>query len=94
MFMRVSTYRPETGSTGKPSDETVQRVLALPGCRGLYYLLSEGGTSLSLSLWEDQEALEGSRDATDALRAETAAEQHMDILNVEEYEVLTQELKP
>ena len=93
MFMRVSTYRPESGSTGKPSDETVQRVLALDGCKGLYYLLSDGGTSMSLSLWEDRAALEGSRQATDALRSATAAEQHMDIVSVEEFEVLTQELK-
>jgi hypothetical protein len=94
MFMRVSTYRPEAGSTGQPSDETVQRVLALPGCRGLYYVFSEGGTSLSLTLWEDKEALDGSREAANAIRSETAAEQHMDILSVESYEVLTQELKP
>lgn len=94
MFMRVSTYRPEAGSTGQPSDETVQRVLALPGCRGLYYVVSEGGTSLSLSLWEDKEAMENSRDAADTIRAETAAEQHMDILAVEEYEVLTEALRP
>ncbi|WP_077488356.1 hypothetical protein [Sinomonas mesophila] len=94
MFMRVSTYRPEAGSTGQPSEETVQRVLALPGCRGLYYVLSDGGTSLSLSLWEDKEALDGSKEAANALRAETAAQQHMDILSVEDYEVLTEELKP
>ena len=94
MFMRVSTYRPEAGSTGQPTDETVQRVLGLPGCRGLYYVLSDGGTSLSLSLWEDRESLEGSTEAADAIRAETAAEQHMDILSVEVYEVLTHELKP
>ena len=93
MFVRVSTYRPEPGSTGKPSEETVERVLALSGCRGLYYLLSDSGTSLSLSLWEDRDALEGSKQAADSIRSETAAEQHMDIISVEEFEVLTQELK-
>lgn len=94
MYIRVSTYRPSAGSTGAPTEETVQRVLELPGCRGLYYLHGEGGTSLSLSLWEDKAALDGNRDAIDAIRAETAAEQHMEVLGVDEYEVLTQSLKP
>lgn len=93
MFIRVSTYRPAPNSTGKPSDETVDRVLALPGCQGLYYLLGNDNKSLSLTLWEDKDSLDGSRETTDSIRDETTAEQHMEVLAVEEYEVLTQELK-
>ncbi|WP_415853253.1 hypothetical protein [Sinomonas sp. G460-2] len=94
MFIRVSTYRHGPVSNGQPSQETVNRVLALTGCRGLYYLINDGGKSISLTLWEDRQALDASREATDAIRVETTAEQHMDVLSVEEYEVLTQELKP
>lgn len=94
MFIRVSTYRPGSGSTGAPTEETVERVLALPGCHGLYYLLGEEGKSLSLTMWEDKAALDGSREATDSIRSETTAEQHMEVLAVEEYEVLTSALKP
>lgn len=93
MFIRVSTYRPGPESNGEPTRETVQRVLALAGCRGLYYLVNEDGKSLSLTLWEDKDALDASREPTDAIRSETTAEQHMDVLSVDEYEVLTEALK-
>lgn len=93
MFMRVSTYRPAPDSTGAPSDETVERVLSLPGCEGIYYLLGEGEKSISLTLWEDRASLDASRQAVDRIRDETTAQQHMEVLSVEEYEVLTRELK-
>ncbi len=93
MFARVSTYRPGPDSTGAPSDETVQRVLGLPGCLGIYYLLGKENTSLSITLWDGEEALAGSQQAADKIRSETSAEQHMQILGVEEFEVLTERLK-
>jgi heme-degrading monooxygenase HmoA len=68
-------------------------VLQLPGCLGIYYLLGKDNKSLSISLWEDQEALAGSEEAATKIRTETSAEQHMQILGVEEYEVLTRQLK-
>lgn len=93
MFARVSTYRPAPGTTGSPSDETVDRVLGLPGCLGIYYLLGKDNKSLSISLWDDEEALAASQQAADKIRSETSAEQHMQILDVEEFEVLTRRLK-
>ncbi|SFT91085.1 hypothetical protein [Arthrobacter sp. ov118] len=93
MFARVSTYQPGPGSSGAPTDDTVSRVLQLPGCLGIYYLLGKDNKSLSISLWEDQEALAGSEEAATKIRTETSAEQHMQILGVEEYEVLTRQLK-
>jgi heme-degrading monooxygenase HmoA len=93
MFARVSTYRPAPDSTGEPSEETVQKVLGLPGCRGIYYLLGKENTSLSLTLWDDEEALAGSRQTAERIRVETTAEQHMEILGVDEFEVLTHQFK-
>ncbi len=93
MFARVSTYRPGPDSTGAPSDDTVNRVLELPGCLGIYYLLGKDGKSLSITLWDDEEALAGSQQATNKIRSETSAEQHMQILGVEEFEVLTRQLQ-
>lgn len=93
MFARVSTYRPAPESTGEPSEDTVSQVLGLPGCRGIYYLLGKNNTSLSITLWEDEEALAASHQAADRIRAETSAQQHMEILGVEEFEVLTQQVK-
>lgn len=93
MFARVSTYQPGPDSTGAPSDETVQQVLALPGCLGIYYLLGKEGTSLSISLWDGEESLAGSQQPANKIRSETSAEQHMEILSVDEFQVLTQQLK-
>jgi hypothetical protein len=93
MFARVSTYRPGPDSTGAPSDDTINRVLELPGCQGIYYLFGKDNKSLSITLWDDEKALAESRPASDRIRSETSAEQHMQILAVEEYEVLTRQLK-
>ena len=93
MFARVSTYQPAPDSTGAPSEETVRRVLELPGCKGIYYLLGNDNGSLGITLWDDASALAGSRQAADRIRAETTQEQHMETLGVEEFEVLTRELR-
>ena len=93
MFARVSTYRPAPDTTGAPSEETVRQVLGLPGCRGIYYLLGKENRSLSITLWDDEDALAGSRQVADRIRSETTAEQHMEILGVDEFDVLTQHLK-
>ena len=92
MFARVSTYQPGPDSSGAPTDDTVNRVLQLPGCLGIYYLLGKDSKSLSITLWADEQALAG-RQAAAKIRAETSAEQHMEILGVEEFEVLTRQLK-
>ena len=93
MFARVSTYRTAPESTGAPSEETVRQVMGLPGCVGIYYLLGKENKSLSITLWDDEDALAGSQQAADRIRSETCAEQHMEVLGVEEFEVLTQQLK-
>lgn len=93
MFARISTYKPAPDSTGAPSDDTVNRVLQLRGCLGIYYLLGKDNKSLSITLWEDAEALAGSEQAANAIRSETSAEQNMQILGVEEFEVLIRQLQ-
>ena len=94
MFARVSTYQPGPDSSGAPSEDTANRVLQLPGCLGIYYLLGKDkNKSLSITLWEDEQALTGSQEAAAKIRTETSAEQHMEILGVEEFEVLTRQLK-
>jgi len=92
MYARVCTYRTEPGTTGAPTEETVKRVLDLPGCRGLQYLKGQGDRSLSITLWETEEAMAASHQPADQIRAETTREQHMQVLDVEEYEILTNRL--
>jgi hypothetical protein len=93
MFARVSTYRPAPDNTGEPSEETVDRVLGLPGCMGMYYLAGKEGRSLSITLWDSEESLVGSQQPANLIRSETSAKQHLAVLQVEEFEVLTHQLK-
>jgi heme-degrading monooxygenase HmoA len=93
MFARVSTYRTSTDATGEPTEETIKRVLELPGCLGLYYLKGNDNKALSISLWDTEEDLGGSQQPANQIRSETSKEQHMEILDVKEFEVLTSRLK-
>jgi hypothetical protein len=93
MFARVSTYRTSADATGAPTEETIKRVLELPGCLGLYYLKGRDNKSLSISLWDTEEDLGGSQQQANKIRSETSKEQHMEVLEVEEFEVLTNQLK-
>jgi heme-degrading monooxygenase HmoA len=93
MFARVSTYRPGPGSTGAPTAATVEQVLEMPGCRGIYYLLGKDSKSLSITLWDDEDALSASQKAAARLRTETSAAQDMQILDVEAFEVLTADVR-
>jgi hypothetical protein len=68
-------------------------VLELPGCVGLYYLKGKDDKSLSITLWNTQEALVESQEPAGRIRSETSREQDMQILDVEEFEVLTEHLK-
>ena len=95
MFARVSTFKSGSDTTlDAPTEETVKRVLALPGCRGMYFLNdAENGKGLAITLWDSQESLTASQMAAGTIRAETSKEQGMEIVGVEEFEVTTVRLQ-
>ncbi|XAS66737.1 hypothetical protein V3C33_14805 [Micrococcaceae bacterium Sec5.7] len=95
MFARVSTYKtsPETISDA-PTEETLKRVLEIPGCRGIYFLNGkESDKALSITLWDTEEALTASQQAANSIRADTSKEQKIQILEVEEFEVTASNLQ-
>lgn len=94
MFARVSTYKtgPETTSDSVP-DETVQAVLEIPGCQGIYYLSSKDGKDLSITLWDNEESMTASREAANRIRAEVSAAEKREIVAVEEFEVTANSLR-
>jgi len=94
MFARVSTYRtgPDFTSTSMP-EETVDQVLALPECRGVYFLNgTDSTTALSISLWETRDAMASSREAVTPIRSVLSEQMGMEILSTEEFEVLSSKL--
>ena len=93
MFARISTFQTGPGSRDELSEDTVNQVLQMPGCRGFYYLRGKDNKSLSITLWDDEEALTASEQAADKIRSQVGTEHQMQILGVEAFEVLTRELK-
>ena len=91
MYARISTFTtgPETDLHAN-ENATMRRILANPGCRGMYFLRgTEYDTALAITLWDSEDSLAGSREASDTIRADTIAEQHLTIVGVEEFEVTT-----
>jgi len=89
MYARISTF-----TTGPDTDihanenATMLRVLANPGCRGMYFLKgTERDTAVAITLWDSADTLAGSRESAETIRADTSAEQHLSIVAVEEFEV-------
>lgn len=93
MFARISTFQTGPDSMNEVSEDTVDQVLQMPGCRGMYYLRGKDDKSLSITLWDDEEALTASEEAANKIRSEVSTEHRMQILGVEAFEVLTQKLK-
>lgn len=92
MFARVSTYRgdPAQIDTGlaRVREDIIPRVQQLDGFKGLQYLVDrESGKSLSITLWETEEALHASEEAANRLRSESAEASSATVEDVERYEV-------
>lgn len=97
MFARVSTYKTETGpatTSDAPTEDTLRRVLEIPGCRGIYFLSgTESDKGLSITLWDSEETLTASQQAANSIRSDTSEEQNIQVLEVEEFEVTASNLK-
>lgn len=95
MFARVSTYKtgPETVSD-VPPQELVDRVLQIPGNKGIYYLSGNGiDKAISITLWDTEEAMTESREEANKIRKEASEADRTPIVEVEEFEVTINSLK-
>lgn len=95
MFARVSTYKAGPATTSDaPTEDTLRRVLEIPGCRGFYFLNGkESDKSLSITLWDSEETLTASQQAANSIRSDSSEELNVEILEVEEFEVTASSLK-
>ena len=93
MYARVSTYE---GGTTEDYDagldrleaEVAPRIRAMPGYRGVLSLVDRStGRSLSITLWEDEDAIAATREEADRVRAQAAELSGASIGEVVEYEV-------
>ncbi|MCG2624351.1 hypothetical protein LVY72_20885 [Arthrobacter sp. I2-34] len=93
MFARVSTYQGSQDTSSGPAADIVRRVLELPGCRGFYFMNGKGnGKSLSIAIYDTEEHLAASKETANKLRSEASSALTLEVLDVEEYEIVTSEL--
>jgi heme-degrading monooxygenase HmoA len=94
MFARMTRWEFE------PSTEQVEKIIernrdqvmpaarALPGFKGFYSLVDgEGGTAVTLTIWESAEAARGSDEMANRLRATTSQTTGITMISAERYDV-------
>lgn len=93
MFARVSRYEVPLDKLDADiagAEATTKRVEAMPGSLGLYYLVDrETGKTMSITLWDDEDAMRASEQAANALRGETSSAVDSHVVAIERYEVVT-----
>ncbi|MER6198982.1 hypothetical protein ABT234_16665 [Streptomyces sp. NPDC001586] len=99
MFARLSTYQgspvPPGGDLTASSEAAVRQVKDAPGFRGVYYLVDRAtGEAKSLTLWEDERAMDDSEEQAARIREETAQREGQRIVSVEHFEVGFSHLQP
>ena len=91
MYARVSTYR----ATADRAEEaisafgsSVDQIREMQGVQGVYLLVDrESGKAMTITLWENEEAVRASSEAADRVRAGAAGQFGGSIEDVEVYEV-------
>lgn len=97
MFARVSTFQGSPDqldeSTRQAIEQIVPTVRQLAGFQGVLSLIDRAtGKSVTITLWQDEDAMRASESAADELRAAGAEAAGESIVSVERYEVAFSEV--
>jgi heme-degrading monooxygenase HmoA len=92
MFARVSNYQGPPNQVDEgirtAREQILPRAAELDGYKGAYFLVDrQSGRSVSITLWESEEAMRASEEAANQLRSESAQASGGEIVSVERYEV-------
>lgn len=92
MYARVSIYEGSVedydASLPTMKREIAPKVRAMSGSAGLLSLIDRTtGRSISITLWESEEAMAATRDSANAIRSQAASAMGARIVDVTEYEV-------
>lgn len=94
MYARVSRYEvpmEKLDDDVRGVDATQKRVTDMPGSLGLFYLMDrETGKTMSITLWESEQAMRDSEAAANTLRTETSEAAMSKVMGIERYEVVAQ----
>jgi heme-degrading monooxygenase HmoA len=70
-------------------EATKKRVAAIPGSTGMYYLVDpDSGKTMSITLWESEQAMRDSEAAASVVRADTSAAVSSKLVAIERYDVV------
>ena len=92
MYARASTFTGNAEDFDRGAEriqsELLPRLKEVPGYKGLLSLVDRSaGQSLSITLWDSEEAMSRSREVAKQLRSQVAALAGGEIVSVTEYEV-------
>jgi heme-degrading monooxygenase HmoA len=92
VFARVWTFTGTSDEVDEPIRQVRENVLPrteqLDGFKGAYFLVDrQNGKSLTVTLWESEEAVRASEEAVNSLRSELADALGTQMVGVERYEV-------
>ncbi len=92
MFARVSTLQGPASEVDEGiryvRENVLPRAAQMDGYKGAYLLVDrQSGESVSVTLWESEEALRASEEAADRLRGDAAGSLGAEIASVKRYEV-------
>ncbi len=92
MYARVSTYEGSVADyeegLDKMRSDIVPQLHDMPGFKGVLSMVNRsGGQSLSITLWDSEDALANTREAAKRVREEAAGATGATITDVTEYEV-------
>ncbi|HEY3317165.1 MAG TPA: antibiotic biosynthesis monooxygenase [Coriobacteriia bacterium] len=93
-YARVSRYEVPAEKREEDishAEETKEKVASMPGSLGLYYLADRAsGKTMSITLWESEQAMRDSETSASQLRAQTSGAVSARITGIERYEVVYQ----
>jgi quinol monooxygenase YgiN len=90
-FARVSRYKSSLAGMARVEEvaaSLVPRVREIEGCVGVLFLVDRlSGRSMSISLWDSEEAMVNSEEIANRIRKEISEKADEQVLFIERYEV-------
>ncbi len=88
MFARVGAYRGDAQALQQGFEGQTDALEQLDGFRGAYLLIDrEGGKGMTVTLWEDEAAMQQSAERANQMRSEATEPSGASIESVDGYEV-------
>ena len=89
MHARLSTYEGQADELSEGFARQTDALEQLDGFKAAYFGVADSGRAFSLTLWENEEALNESAERAKQLRSDATQPSGAEILSVEQFEITT-----